>query len=65
MPLFINPMNPIAPSRYSPIKAHLDDMVTASVALEGHLKYVIDDGETFGLITYDTFLEDCPVRRMT
>jgi hypothetical protein len=62
MPLFVNPI--ARPSTtFSPIKAHLDDMVNASVALESQLAYVIEDGETYGLITYDTFFENCPVRR--
>jgi hypothetical protein len=62
MPLFVNPIAR-PDTMFSPVKTHLDDMLNASVALESQLKFVIEDGETYGLITYDTFFENCPVSR--
>lgn len=61
MPLFLNP-GAVRRTTFIPVKANLDDMVNATNELEGDLKYVVEDGETYGVLTTDTFLENAPVR---
>jgi len=59
MPLFYNPTSR-QPATFTPLKANIDDMVAATEKLESQLAYIVDDGEAFGLLTEDTFLENCP-----
>ena len=62
MPLFFNPTSH-QPATFTPLKANIEDMVVATEKLESQLAYIVDDGEAFGLLTEDTFLENCPVSR--
>jgi len=50
-----------ATGSFSPLKSNLEDMVRACEKLEWELEFVVDDGEIYGLITEDTFLENAPV----
>ncbi|KAF2670116.1 hypothetical protein BT63DRAFT_439226 [Microthyrium microscopicum] len=59
MPLFINPAAR-QQDAYIPLKANIDDMVNCTTELEEDLKYVVEDGETFGLLSTDTYLENAP-----
>ena len=54
-----------AMARFSPLKSNIDDMVAATERLQGELEYVVDDSEVYGILTEDTFLENCPVRECT
>jgi len=49
-----------AMARYSPLKSNIDDMVAATERLQVELEYVVDDSEVYGVLTEDTFLENCP-----
>jgi len=59
MPLFFNPVAR-QPTTLSPLKEKIEDMVHATENLESQLAYIVDDGEAYGLLTEDTFLENCP-----
>jgi hypothetical protein len=45
---------------FAPLTANLTDMISATSRLHGELEYVIDDSQAYGVLTEDTFLENCP-----
>jgi hypothetical protein len=50
-----------AMAHFSPLKANVDDMVQAVERIHGELEFVIDDSEAYGVLTEDTYMENCPV----
>jgi hypothetical protein len=62
MPMFPDPTLAITPAytTFSPLKANLEDMCTATEQLKSELDFFIDDAEAFGCLTEDTFLENAP-----
>jgi hypothetical protein len=61
MPLFQTP-SPQRSPLFSPLKSNIEDMIRATQQLEEQLAFFVDDSETFGLLTEETFLENGPVR---
>lgn len=59
MPMFLD-SNARAIARFSPLKSNVDDMITAVEKIEEELEFVVDDSEAFGMLTEDTFMENCP-----
>jgi hypothetical protein len=61
MPMFLD-SHARAIAHFSPLKSNVDDMVAATERIQSELEYVVDDSISYGVLTEDTYMENCPVR---